>query len=672
MDSRPVQLDDVFRYCLVGDTQISPDGERVVFTVRRTDREKNRYLSALWMTDVAAGTSREFTGGDHSDGNPRWSPDGSQIAFVSDRDKPGSQIYLISPTGGEARKLSTLDEGGVGEIVWSPDGSRIAFRYRVIPLEYREKARKEREEKSQSSPVRVHSRMFYRLDGFGYFDESYWQIWVIDVQTGEARALTDEPCHHGSISWSPDGSRIAFVANRDSDADLKVLYDKLWIVPAAGGDIKPVAAPDGPKGGTAWSPDGRWIAYVGHTDVTDSWGCRNERLLVVPATGSGDVRDLTGSSDLAVGYLTLSDMQDAGGGDAIVWSSDSQVLYFPVSNQGDTRLYHVGINAGGLAPLTPALLELGSFSLSADESVMAVQLSTATNPHEVFVGSLESTGDLRQVSDVNAAVNVEVALQMPEPFSADAKDGAHVCGWILRPTGFDVLNRYPCVVYVHGGPALQYGGQSTPFHELQWLAAQGYVVAFCNPRGSKGYGEAHTSAIQGDWGNKDWLDVETATDFAAGLPYVDVQRMAIMGGSYGGYMTAWAIGHTNRFRCAIADRLVANNHSMSGTSDFPWEHGTFYKGNAWDDPTDLWRTSPLKFAGKIETPLLLIHSDGDLRCPTSQSEELFAALRWQRKTVELVRYPAETSHGMSRNGPPDLRKDRLERNLAWLDRWLKD
>ena len=229
--------------------------------------------------------------------------------------------------------------------------------------------------------------------------------------------------------------------------------------------------------------------------------------------------------------------------------------------------------------------------------------------------------------------------------------------------------KYPLVVYVHGGPHAQYG--NTFFHELQWLAAEGYVVLYTNPRGSKGYGEAHTKAIAGNWGSVDFDDIMTATDYACGLDYVDADRTAIMGGSYGGYMTAWAIGHTNRFRCAIADRLVANLCSMSGTCDFPWKPDAYYKGNAWSDPAALWHSSPLAYAGNITTPLLLIHSDGDLRCPAGQAEEMFAALRLQRKVVEYLRYPAESSHGLSRNGPPDLRLDRLRHNLDWLNRWLK-
>jgi acylaminoacyl-peptidase len=365
-------------------------------------------------------------------------------------------------------------------------------------------------------------------------------------------------------------------------------------------------------------------------------------------------------------------MHDIGGGSLLVWAFDSHGLFFPMSEHGDTRLYTIGLNGSGLTALTPARQGLGAFSVSRDQTRFGLLLADATQPHDACLGLLSGTDmQLRRVSEVNCALMEEVELQMPEDTWVPNGDGGTVHTWILRPPDFDASRKYPCVLYVHGGPAAQYGGQSTPFHELQWLAVNGYVVLFSNPRGSKGYGEAHTSAIKGDWGTRDWVDVQAVADYGAVLPYIDRSRMAIMGGSYGGYMTAWAVGHTDRFACAICDRLVGNLHSMSGTSDFAWNHGQFFKGNAWDDPSDLWRVSPLAFAGRITTPLLIIHSDGDLRCPVGQAEELFAALRHQRKAVEFVRYPAESSHGMSRNGPPDLRLDRLRRNLAWLDRYLK-
>ena len=672
MLKRPVAMEDLLRFQLVGAAQIAPDGRRIAFTVKRVDEKKNTYYTRLWLADAETGDVRAFTGDGHSDSSPRWSPDGTQIAFVSDREKPKGQIYLIPADGGEARALTSLEEGGVRGHVWSPDGTKIAFLYRATPAMWREEAKKEREESCRSLPVRVHTRRFYRLDGMGYFDDSFWQAWVVDVATGEAKALTDAPHDHGPLAWSPDGTRIAFIANRREDDDLEGLRDDLWTVPVEGGEVRRVEAPEGPKGGLAWSPDGRWIAYTGHTDVDDVWGCRNSRVIVIPADGVGEARDLTGGSDKAVGYLCLSDMHETGDGPSLVWSPDSRALYFPISERGDTRLYRASLEEGSLTPLTPEKHEMASFSLSRDGSRFGVLLGSGTDPHDVYLGTSEEDGlSLRRLSRVNAELLDEVELQLPEEIEAPSGGGRTVQTWMLRPSGFEEGTAYPCVIYVHGGPALQYAGQASPFHELQWLAANGYVVLFSNPVGSKGYGEAHTSAIKGDWGNEDWTDIRAVTDYGASLPFVDAGRMAIMGGSYGGYMAAWAVGHTDRYRCAITDRLVGNLHSMAGTCDFPWVHEKFYKGNAWDDPSDLWRVSPLAFAGKINTPLLIVHSDGDLRCPVGQAEELFAALRAQRKTVEFVRYPAEASHGMSRNGPPDLRLDRLRRNLEWLDRYLK-
>lgn len=671
MSKRPVQLEDLFAFKLAGDVQISPDGKRIAFTVKRADREKNKYYTRIWMADTHTREAQPFTGDGHSDGNPRWSPDGRRLAFISDRDKPGSQIYIIQADGGEAQKLTQLEEGSVQSLAWSPDGSRIAFLFRATPDVWREKAKKEREEKELSPPVRKHTKLFYRLDGEGYFDGSYAQIWVVTVATGEARRLTDLPHHLSAPSWSPDGNRLLFAANLHEDDDLEPLLDDLWIIPADGGEPVRLEAPAGPKWGPVFSPDGKWIAYGGHTDLEDTWGGRNDRVLVIPAEG-GEARDLTGSSDLAVGYLTLADAHEVGAGVPIQWSPDSAFLYFPISAKGDTRLYRVPLATGELEPLTPAQHEMGGFSLSASGDRAGVLLGSAVDLYDAYLLNLAHPPELVKVSAVNQQLLSEVALQLPDEVWIPNGDGGTIQAWILRPPDFDPARKYPLVLYVHGGPALQYGGRAAPLHEHQWLAANGYVVLFSNPRGSKGYGEAYTMAIHGDWGHKDWEDIQSVADYGAALSYVDASRMAIMGGSYGGFMTAWAVGHTNRFRCAIADRLVGNLHSMSGTCDFPWIHGKEFKGNAWDDPSDLWRVSPLHYAGAIETPLLLIHSDGDLRCPIGQAEELFAALRHQRKIVEFVRYPANTSHGLSRNGPPDMRADRLQRNLAWLDRWLKE
>ncbi|HZP80894.1 MAG TPA: S9 family peptidase [Chthonomonadaceae bacterium] len=499
------------------------------------------------------------------------------------------------------------------------------------------------------------------------------EIWMAALEKFEPRRFTGGDWSDSSPRWSPDGQTLAFFSDRREDADIVPGRPELWTVSASGGELTRIPTPPGPKGALAWSPDGRLFAYIGNPDLDDEWHTNNDRAFVLPAEGSDTARDLTGHTDLAVGYLTLSDVHDSGAGDLLKWSADGTAIYFPVSAFGSTLLYCVEAQGGTPVQIGPLGGEVGGFDIT-PEGRAVVTFGDWARPHELFVAQKPelnppNTTEWLARTGFNFDWQKEVLRTMPEPLEIPNGEGGTVYGWLLKPPDFDPAQQYPLVVYVHGGPHLQYG--NVLFHELQWLAAEGYVVLYTNPRGSKGYGEAHTKAIKGDWGGPDFRDILVATDYATGLDFVNAHRIALMGGSYGGYMTAWAIGHTDRFTCAIADRLVNNLHSMAGTTDFTFQHNSYFKGNAWDDPSDLWRCSPLAFAGRITTPLLIIHSDGDLRCPVGQAEELFAALRQQRKTVEFVRYPAETSHGLSRNGPPDLRFDRLHRNLEWLNRWLK-
>ncbi len=657
---RPITAEDLLTLQGVGDVQISPDGEQIVFVRTTTDTEKNKYRSDLWLVPTGGSRpARQFTSSTGSASSPRWSPDSTQIAFVSDRQDETAQIYVIAADGGEAAAVTTLEPGGAQSLRWSPDGTQIAFLYRQTPAAYTKKAIEERKEKGLSSPPRVHTKLFYRLDGFGYFDGEYDQVAIVDVSANETKILTSGDFSCGSLTWAPDGKTLAFLSDRRPDGDALPDADtQVWTVSAEGGDLVQIPAPGGGKSGLGWSPNGSQFAYVGNPDPTDQWGTNNDRVFVLPAAG-GEALDLTGHTDKAVGNLAISDV-GGGGGDELVWSADGSALYILVSESGDVRLATVPAGGGELSYLTDANQVVGGFSVAGE--AFAVSVSAPTTPGEVFAGD-------RQVTHLNQSWLDTVALQTPEPFAIDNGSGGTVPGWFLTPPDFIAGGTAPLVLYVHGGPHLQYGNML--FHELQWLAASGYVVAYANPRGSKGYGEAHTKAITGNWGSPALADIEAVADEAIRRGYAAPKRTAIMGGSYGGYLTAWAVGHTDRFACAIADRLVNNLQSMAGTCDFPWSHGTYYKGNAWDDPTDLWHHSPMAYAGRINTPLLLIHSDGDLRCPVTQAEELFAALRLQKKPVEFVRYPAETSHGLSRNGPPDLRLDRLQRNLGWLNKYLK-
>ena len=666
--------EDFMRLQMVGDPQISPDSERIAFVKKSIDAEKSKYRSEIWVVPTLEGEPRRFTGSDSNDSHPRWSPDGSRLAFLSDRQKPKSRIFTIPTDGGEPTALTKLEqEGGIEGFRWSPDGTKIAFLFRETPEAYRKERTEERQKQEMPAPPRVHTTLNYRRDGGGFVDDAFAQIWVAGAQTGECRQVTTGPFACGLPTWSPDSATLAFLSDRRADNDIAPHYDDaLWTVPAAGGDLTRIPAPMGSKHGLVWSPDGTRFAYLGNPDLTDTWGTNNPRLFVLPAAGGERAHDLTGQTDLYIGCASLSDAHEAGAGDTVQWNAGSDTLFFPVSERGDTRLYLISADGGKPLALSPEGGELGGFTLSPNGRA-AVTLGTPLCPQELYVLHEPNRAgegvEIRPRTDFNRAFQQEVEASTPEAIKISNGSGGSVQGWLLKPADLNPSQTYPCIVYVHGGPHAQYG--NILMHEFQFLAANGYVIVYVNPRGSVGYGEAHTKAIKGDWGRRDYEDILAAADYAAGLEYVDAQRMAIMGGSYGGYMTAWAVGHTDRFACAIADRLVGNLHSMAGTTDFAWRHGAYFDGDSWNDPLPLWQRSPLAFAGHIKTPLLIIHSDGDLRCPAGQAEELFAALRMQGKTVEFVRYPTETSHGLSRNGPPSLRLDRLQRNLSWLNRWLK-
>jgi dipeptidyl aminopeptidase/acylaminoacyl peptidase len=706
---RKIVIEDLLKLKFVSDPQMSPDGTRVAFVVKIVNAEKNKYFSHLWMVgtesrtgfqpvqndDAPVGSSRypaarQFTHGEVNDGSPRWSPDGKQIAFIRTRDKE-TQIHLIPADGGEARALTKLPQGVIGNLAWSPNGKQLAFTFSQTPAEWTTDAVEERKKKNLSNPPRVITKLRYRLDGVGFLGGKS-HVWIADARNGRARQVTDGDFDHHSLCWSPDGKRIAFFSNRSADPDLTPYAVDLWVTNVgtrrARHILEKIPTPKGYKGNTSWSPDGKFIAYTGHVSANDPWIPRNDRVWIVPASGKGAARNLTASLDRTVGNSIICDTREAfAGGTAPVWSADSQRLFFVVSDNGSAHLCSVGVQGGKVEPLTNGAMDV--FGCSADKRVERFALAVAkpTELGELFlfeknlaVGAQSlapvvvrpqagaKTAPL-QLSNLTAPFRGSVRVSHPEEVWVKSFDGTKIQGWFLRPPDFDPRKKYPLVFYIHGGPHAMYGNSF--FHEFQMLAARGYVVMYTNPRGSMGREEKFAAVIRGDWGNVDYKDLMACADYAARLRYVDNKRMACAGGSYGGYMTNWIIGHTNRFKCAITDRSVVNLVSFAGTSDFPFRDNGYWKGNAWDDTETLVKHSPLTYAAKIKTPLLIIHSEGDLRCPISQAEELYTALKKLGREVVFVRYPQETSHGMSRGGPPDLRIHRLKQITAWLEKHLK-
>ena len=342
---RPIAIDDFYKIRLVSDPQIAPDGQRIACVVTRIDRDKNKYLSEIQVVPTRSGEARTFTSGDSSARHPRWSPDGSRLAFLSDRQKPNDQIYILPADGGEARALTTLDtEGSIGGFRWSPDGSKIAFVFRETPPQNRKAAKEEREKSGASSPVRHHTRLNYRFDGMGYYDDAYPQVWVADAQSGAWQRLTDGPYPCDLPTWSPDSRTLAFVSDRRDDRDIAPSQDDIWTISADGGELTRLVSPPGTKDALAWSPDGAHFAYVGNPDPTDTWGTTNNRVFVLPATGSDTSRDLTGHTDQCVGWLTLSDTHEVGAGDMAQWTTGQQTRVFPGQRfrHNKTLLYRTG------------------------------------------------------------------------------------------------------------------------------------------------------------------------------------------------------------------------------------------------------------------------------------------------------------------------------------------
>ncbi len=672
MPKRPIRAEDLLRIVFVGDPQINPEGSQILFTKKVI--KKNKYVTNLCSVDLD-GKVTEWTQGDLGASHGRWTSDGSSILFISGREKPSSQIFAISTSGGEAKKLTNLPEGSIGDFKISPDGSKIALTFRPQNAAWTEEAKEKREKENGSTPPWEIDTVWYRLDGDGYFGNERYHLCVLSADSGEV-IFRYENAADGAYSydWNPNSKELIVAHTASKRPFVDPPNVQLYRVDMSGQAVQLEGLPKGDKAEPRWSPDGRWIAYAGDIDEEDPWGTRNTKLYLVSAEG-GKPKDLTGHQDYDMAVATLSDTKEAGFGAAVEWAPDSSCLYSQIGWHGETQLGKVALDGSGTTLLTEGAHSIGVGNVSRNGRIFAATWGHATQLPEVAAILPElATGKLtaKVLTNFNRDFHDEIKLSEPEEFWVESTDGVKVHGWVMKPIDYLAPKRYSAVLEIHGGPHTQYGWAF--FHEFQVLAAEGHVVVYSNPRGSKGYGEAFCQAIQGDWGNKDWDDVQSVTRWMQHQSYIHPGQMGVMGGSYGGYMTNWVIGHTDDFAGAITDRCVSNMVSMAGNSDFPFNKDGYFKGVAWgnlDSIKELWRQSPIAYFENVQTPTLVIHSEGDLRCNIEQSEEVFTALQQQGVESRFVRYPSSTSHGMSRSGPPDLRLHRLGEITRWWQRFLK-
>ncbi|MDI3316999.1 MAG: S9 family peptidase [Bacillota bacterium] len=638
----------------------------------------------------------------------------------------GVQLYLMPATGGEALRVTDL-RGGVEGFVWAPDGRRVAFVARVPlagPRFLDEKAadddeldENERLFRRFNADVKHHTRARYREDGVGYLEDRFLQVFVLDVVAarqavarGEPRPrplqLTGGPYDHAMPAWSPDGSTVAVSAARVERSDLARFTD-IWLFPADGqGEPRKLTPSRGICTSPAFAPDGRTLAYLGH-EREQGWYTDVQLVLIdleAARRGATDEevrRSLTRGFARSLEDASVVDMRFAGEGFRPTWSADGRQVLLLASANGTTHLFRVDV-AGALESGSGARVErlttgdLVAFDGSFDprSGRVALSVGTAENPNDIYVGDLrefrplaagpgaealerllaappEAGGGLplRRRTHTSSRLLQRRATVLPERFTFRSPGGPELDGWLIRPLGWREGERYPAVVEVHGGPQMMYTSEF--FFEFQVLASAGFAVLYANPRGSQGYGEAFTADIRGHWGEHDYADVMALVDAALErYPWIDPERLGIAGGSYGGFMTSWVVGHTDRFRAAVSMRALNNMQSFFGTSDGGYHWDEVFGGKPWEVPDRYDAQSPITYVGRVRTPTLVLHSEEDYRCPLEQGQQMFASLQVQGVESEMFQYPGE-SHGLSRQGRPWHRVHRLRAIREWFERHLQ-
>ena len=630
-----VTAEDYLAFEFISDPQISPDGQWVAYTVSTIDQKANRRVSRIWIASIdGTHPSVPFTGENTSSTSPRWSPDGRFLAFLSARDGGRAQIWLLSRNGGEARRVSTL-ENGASNFEWSPDGTRFVCLTRTGPPP------------SKSSDVRHYTHIYYKFNDTGYFDEKRSHVAIVDVRTGAAKQITDgDNWNDLDPRWSPDSTRIAFVSNRTGkEFDLDRNSD-VWTISAAGGALTKISDHVGPDTSPRWSPDSTRIAFVGAEDEDAP-----PMIYVAPATGGKSVA-INNNFD-----QTASDL---------MWAEQGRALYLNSGVKGETHLYRMDAKSGAISAVTAGPRAVRSASVHEASHKIAYLSNDFTHLDDLYVR--DASGAEHALTHLNASLWEQRSLASVERVNYTAADGWPIDGFLVKPIGWEAGKKYPLIVSIHGGPAGQYGVDW--FHEFQVYAGRGWAVFFCNPRGSTGYGRKFQRGVVNEWGGKAYTDIMTGVEEAIKRnPWIDRDRLGVTGGSYGGYMTNWITTQTDIFRAAVTLRSISNFISDDGTRDGAYGHEKDFGGDIFQNYDAYWKYSPLHYANKVKTPTLVLHSDNDYRVPIEQGEQWFRALQHFGVVSELVMFPRE-NHNLTRTGEPKHLVESINWQCYWFDRFL--
>lgn len=634
----------VYDFLSAGDAQLSPDGQRIAYALSRTSHVTHKVTSRIRLRELAGGADRELTTGEGRDSQPRWSPDGTSLAFVSDRVEKAA-IFLLPLAGGEARELCRFPTP-IQEFAWSPDGRSLAVVAQFDPGN----PKAEKPAEGQAPPVRVTSRIDYKQDTRGYLGELRNHVFIVNVERGDRRRVTADSLDHSGPAWSPDGETLAVRVYTNNG-----MTSQLALLAAGGGEATYITPEDGFVATWAWSPDGGRIVYTG--DTRQTW----QPDFFVYDVASGKTRRVT--DDLPClpdgGFLPIVPPSQP------AWLDDHRVL-FHAFHRGASGLWVIDIESGALRRIEGELEVRSGFAADRDARHVVQSLGGYDTLGELGLIDV-SDGQRTVVTSWNARVRKQAPPALWERFDVE-RSGYTTEAWLLKPPDFDPAKKYPLVLDIHGGPNGYYGYGFNAVQQV--LATNGFIVVYSNPRGSSSYGRDFTRQVAGDWGGEDFRDLMAVVDRACEEPYVDAGRAGVWGYSYGGYMTAWIIAQEYRFKAAVCGAPCFDLESMFGTSDISHFFGVLQWGGAPHEAKEFFASrSPSGIAHNTRTPTLIVHGEADERCPIGQGEQMFVTLKRAGVDVEFARYPGG-SHLFLRVGPPEHREDLLERVLAWFKRHL--
>jgi dipeptidyl aminopeptidase/acylaminoacyl peptidase len=646
---RGVTPEDYLAFKFVGDPHISPDGKWVAYVLTVIDQKKNRRESSIWLVPIdGTAEPRRLTSENFSANSPRWSPNGKTLAFLSSRpadassaETPKTQIYLLSMAGGGEGVALTKLKNSVQSFQWSPDSTQIVLVSSSGPLDGVAPA-------DRKSDVRHYTHIQYKFNDTGWFDDKRRHLWVVNVASGESKQITEgEDWNDTDPQWSPDGSRIAFVSDRTGKAYDDSHNTDVWLVAPTGGALVKISDHPFEDEDPRWSPDGKQILFAGKTALHQF-----SKLYIANSAGESPSQ------------LAVKDLDTIPG--ELHWTAPGSIL-FDAGVKGETHIFRADLSAHTFAAVTSGPRNVHGFDVNESARKIVYLSNDFQHLDDLYVANLDGSEE-HQLTHANAELWAQLQLQPVERLPYKSTDGWAVEGFFVKPVGWELGKKYPMVLVIHGGPEGMFGVDW--YHEFQVYAAKGYAVFFCNPRGSTGYGEKFERGEINNWGGMDYQDIMAGVDAALKqYPWVDADDLGVTGGSYGGFMTNWIVGHTTRFKAAVTLRSVSNFISDEGTRDGAYGHEEYFKGILFDDFQQYWDASPLKYARNVKTPTLVLHSDNDFRVPIEQGEQWFRALQHYGVPSELVLFPRE-NHNLTRTGEPKHLVESLNWQLYWFDKYL--